>query len=79
MDYRAMNGFRLIASPHMPLFDPDFSACRSPSRARRRFKRGIKGRVKMVISRKLIVDNCNRIIYGHHETLRLLSDNNGTA
>jgi hypothetical protein len=44
-----MHAVRIIESEHMADLVSDFSACRSPSRAARRLKRGIRGRVKQTL------------------------------
>ncbi len=40
-------GMRIIEAPFLLKTYYDYTACRSPSRAARRYKRGIKGRVKV--------------------------------
>lgn len=68
-------GLVLLPSPHLTLgpFE-DWSACRSPSRARRRRAAGHRQRVRLyhIPNPKLLVDHAAGVAYGHPETLRAL-------
>lgn len=53
----------IVENPRLESLQFDYSACRSPSRARRRYKRGIVGRVK--VSMKPYAMQVGDTIYMH--------------